>query len=133
MSLLIVRLITCSLLLFPLTGLFLLIKQIFRKQIPAQIHYVLWLAYGIFLFLPFLPAALIEKLPHISLSQLLRQTAEESSSAASILPSFTDSAVRQSKDLAVSVERFQESSWDAVLFTVWISGMIIMLLLTLRS
>lgn len=133
MSLLIVRLITCSLLLFPLTGLFLLIKQIFRKQLPAQIHYVLWLAYGIFLFLPFLPAALTEKLPHISLPQLLRQTAEESSSAASILPSFTDSAVRQSKDLAVSVERFQESSWDAVLFTVWISGMIIMLLLTLRS
>lgn len=133
MSLLIFRLITCSLLLFPLTGLLLLIKQIFRKQLPAQIHYILWLAYGIFLFLPFLPAALTGKLPHISLPQLLGQAAEESSSAASILPSFTDSSVRQSKDLAVSVEHFQESSWDTVLFTVWISGIIIMLLLSLRS
>lgn len=123
------RLFACSLLLFPFAGFFLLVKYVFRKHLTAKIQYMLWLIFPGFLLAPFLPFQLIHS---VSVFSHLK-TISKSSPLRPVLSSAASISKGQTGDFFVTAETFQETRWIWIFFFLWITGFLIVSLLSLHS
>lgn len=115
---------------------FLLLKRMFRHILSAQMQYRLWFFLTALLAVPLLPVSLSgQNSPFFWLPALKKLFAEKSIS--NISPNETGisgtTAVAWTQDLAVSVSRNIPVPLGKILFVLWIIGILVMTLCTIRS
>nr|WP_300325128.1 BlaR1 family beta-lactam sensor/signal transducer [uncultured Anaerostipes sp.] len=134
MSSFLLRLIVCSLVLIPFTGLLLIIKRIFHKKLSADIQYALWSLFFVILAFPFFPANFTIQLPALPFHASLGPNASANTLFRSNTASRTISlSTEKIKDFAVSSSPSGSFSFEDLFLVVWVAGVFIMLIAAVRS
>lgn len=134
MSSFLLRLIVCSLVLIPFTGLLLIIKRIFHKKLSAGIQYALWSLFFVILAFPFFPANFTIQLPALPFHASLGPNASANTLFRSNTASRTISlSTEKIKDFAVSSSPSGSFSFEDLFLVVWVAGVFIMLIAAVRS
>ncbi len=134
MSSFLLRLIVCSLVLIPFTGLLLIIKRIFHKKLSADIQYALWSLFFVILAFPFFPANFTIQLPALPFHASLGSNASANTLFRSNTASRTISlSTEKIKDFAVSSSPSGSFSFEDLFLVVWVAGVFIMLIAAVRS
>lgn len=134
MSSFLLRLIVCSLVLIPFTGLLLIIKRIFRNKLSAGIQYALWSLFFVIMAFPFLPANFTIQFPtlpfHVSFDPNTSANTLFQPNTAFQTISFPTEKL---KDFAVSSSQSGSLSFENLILMVWAVGVFIMLIAAVRS
>ena len=130
-----IRFLICNILLCSIIGIFLLMKRILKNILSSRMQYNLWFLLLGLLAVPFLPFrffklselfAWLKKLNFIPTAQT--ETAVEQT----LYTNITDSQ-NWMKDFTLSINRETPSIIGYLLLALWISGIIAMLILVIRS
>lgn len=134
MSSFLLRLIVCSLVLIPFTGLLLIIKRIFHKKLSAGIQYALWSLFFVILAFPFFSANFTIRLQALPFHASLGPNASANTLFRSNTASRTISlSTEKIKDFAVSSSPSGSFSFEDLFLVVWVAGVFIMLIAAVRS
>ena len=124
-----IRFLACNILLCGIIGIFLLIKRIFKNILSSRMQYNLWFLLLGLLAVPFLPFRFF-KLSEMFI--IVPNVKTEAAIGQTLQTNITDSQNRI-KDFALSVSRETPSILGYLLLAIWLSGMIAMLILLIRS
>lgn len=124
-----IRFLACNILLCGIIGIFLLIKRIFKNILSSRMQYNLWFLLLGLLAVPFLPFRFF-KLSEMFI--IVPNVKTEAAIGQTLQTNITDSQNRI-KDFALSVNRETPSILGYLLLAIWLSGMIAMLILLIRS
>ena len=130
-----IRFLICNILLCGIIGIFLLMKRILKNILSSRMQYNLWFLLLGLLAVPFLPFrffklselfAWFKKLNFIPTAQT------ETAIGQTLYTNITDSQ-NWMKDFTLSINRETPSIIGYLLLALWISGIIAMLILVIRS
>lgn len=133
-----IRFLFSSLILGVMIGLLLALRHLFRHTLTSRMRYRLWYVLLLLLAVPFLPLPLAGSGPW-QLLRLLPRLGPMASSAKDAVRTTAGSGISKAglplpiRDLALSVGRELPSAAGTILFLLWILGILVLLVLSLRS
>ena len=130
-----IRFLICNLLLCGIIGIFLFMKHILKNSLSSRMQYNLWFLLLGLLAVPFLPFRffkLSEMYGWLKILNLAPASRLESSINQTLHTNITSSK-NWMEDFTLSVNRETQSIIGYLLLTLWISGIIAMLILLIRS
>lgn len=128
-----IRFLLCNLIISGIISIFLLLKRLCRNHISSRMQYNLWFFLIGLLGIPFLPFQ-VKGLPQMFsfLDLLMGSSGTNMPSSANEVATST-STTTWINDFTISVSRSHSVSIGYILFEIWISGMMIMTILVLKS
>ena len=130
-----IRFFLCNILICAITGMFLIVKRALRNHLTSRMQFNLWLPLLGLLAVPFLPVRPVRfsqivlwcaKWMHASSPNMAAVTKTAANAGAS-------GAANQINDFALSVSSKTPSIIGFILFGIWLTGILIMLLFTVKS
>lgn len=112
-----------------------LMKRLLKKHISLRIQYNIWFLFLVMLVIPFVPVKLPEFGPFRFLLSFLDSYHQENITKAVPTGALTASAPAANwfQDLTVSVDRTSPAYLNTVLLILWLWGILVMTVLTIRS
>ncbi|MFD2655585.1 BlaR1 family beta-lactam sensor/signal transducer [Gracilibacillus thailandensis] len=108
-----------------------LIRKIFKNQLSSKWQYNLWFILLIALTMPLLPTDLLDVGTKLTWNG--NQSSILSSSNTSTANLVTDSGGNWMKDLSISVNRFDLTLLNQLFTIIWMTGMLVMIVLTIQA
>lgn len=108
-----------------------LVKKVFQKQLSAKWQYNLWFLHLVALTLPFLPKHLVDFGNHF-ISLDVNQN-NETSASMNTSEAYVSGNLNWMQDFTISVNRFDLEFLNILLASLWVAGMLVMAVLTLRG
>lgn len=125
----------CNIYIVLFIGILFALKGLLKKHVSARLHYNLWFIMLIFLLLPFIPSqttAWIRMLWNlISLNFSSVFISDTESQTETINPENT--SLNWMNDFSISVTKSQPSLFRYIFLTIWIVGVLAMIIFTLKS
>ncbi|MBD5522728.1 MAG: BlaR1 family beta-lactam sensor/signal transducer [Lachnospiraceae bacterium] len=130
-----IRFFLCNILICPIIGILLMIKQVLRNHLTSRIQFNLWFLLLGLLAVPFIP------IRPVGFSQIFSLIDKWKNAASSNTKTITETAVnvsaigttKQINDFALSVSSKTPSVIGLILFGIWLIGIFAMLLLVIKS
>lgn len=130
-----IRFLICNLLLCGITGIFLLMKYLLKNCLSSRMQYNLWFLFLGLLAVPFLPLRFFRSFEiFVWIKNLLPVPPTQTDTA--VNPAFhatINNTQNWMEDFTLSVNRRTPSIIGYLLLVLWISGILVMLLLAIRS
>lgn len=128
-----IRFFLCNVIISGIIGILLIVKRLLKHTLSNRLQYNLWFLLLIFLLLPFVPLRPVSvwKFPSWSIGSTIF-----SSAAAAGMGNVTPYPAGNSdwmEDFALSVTERAPSSLGCLLFGIWMTGILLMTLLVIRS
>lgn len=130
-----IRFLICNILLCSIIGIFLLMKRILKNILSSRMQYNLWFLLLGLLAVPFLPFRffkLSELFAWLKKLNFIPTARTETAVEQTLYTNITDSQ-NWMKDFTLSINRETPSIIGYLLLALWISGIIAMLILVIRS
>lgn len=129
-----IRFLICNLFISGMIGILLIVKQLLKNCLTSRMQYNLWFLLLGLLAVPFIPLRLLG-LPQILswLTMLKTPSASNLENMAGTAHVYPFDVSNQINDFTVSVSRGAPSIIGLILYSIWIVGILTMLLLVIRS
>lgn len=129
----VIHFLICNILISGLTVILSAIKKIFKKQLTCRTHYMLWFLPFLMTIMPFIPLKTGQVFPFdFNRIQKTLSPGKTSMQIQNTLPS-PDDGISWINDFTISVSSRTPSLIWAVLFFVWLIGILVMTAFVLRS
>ena len=130
-----IRFLLCNVLISGIVGILLIAKWVFRNNLSSRMQYNLWLLLLGLLAVPFIPFRLIS-FPQIFswLSSVRNSSASHDDVGANnVMDTGLSGTTNWMNDFALSVNKDTPSVTGYILLSIWIVGMLVMMILVIKS
>ena len=130
-----IRFLLCNVLISGIIGILLIAKWVFRNNLSSRMQYNLWLLLLGLLAVPFIPFRLIS-FPQIFswLSSVRNSSASHDDVGANnVMDTGLSGTTNWMNDFAISVNHDTSSVTGYILLSIWIVGMLVMMILVIKS
>ena len=130
-----IRFLLCNVLISGIVGILLIAKWVFRNNLSSRMQYNLWLLLLGLLAVPFIPFRLIS-FPQIFswLSSVRNSSASHDDVGANnVMDTGLSGTTNWMNDFALSVNKDAPSVTGYILLSIWIVGMLVMMILVIKS
>ena len=130
-----IRFLLCNVLISGIIGILLIAKWVFRNNLSSRMQYNLWLLLLGLLAVPFIPFRLIS-FPQIFswLSSVRNSSASHADVGANnVMDTGLSGTTNWMNDFAISVNHDTSSVTGYILLSIWIVGMLVMMILVIKS
>ena len=130
-----IRFLLCNVLISGIVGILLIAKWVFRNNLSSRMQYNLWLLLLGLLAVPFIPFRLIS-FPQIFswLSSVRNSSAyHDDVGANNVMDTGLSGTTNWMNDFALSVNKDTPSVTGYILLSIWIVGMLVMMILVIKS
>ena len=130
-----IRFLLCNVLISGIVGILLIAKWVFRNNLSSRMQYNLWLLLLGLLAVPFIPFRLIS-FPQIFswLSSVRNSSASHADVGANnVMDTGLSGTTNWMNDFALSVNHDTSSVTGYILLSIWIVGMLVMMILVIKS
>lgn len=130
-----IRFLLCNVLISGIIGILLIAKWVFRNNLSSRMQYNLWLLLLGLLAVPFMPFRLVS-FPQIFswLSSVRNSSASHTDVGANnVMDTGLSGTTNWMNDFAISVNHDTSSVTGYILLSIWIVGMLVMMILVIKS